>query len=98
MNFLTRFIHDLKGRHYARLASKLRCDLTEYVLAEENRIAICRHRASWHFTQSTSPAALAAREKSGGPMRPAFHLDGSDPPLRQTKQITSFNGGFEEKP
>lgn len=51
-NYLAIFFHRLKGRHYARRASILRRDLTEYVIAEESRITALLHRAAWHFTQS----------------------------------------------
>jgi hypothetical protein len=48
MNALLRLLHRICGRHHARLAARLQRDLTEYVLAEESRIAVRLHRAAWH--------------------------------------------------
>jgi hypothetical protein len=52
MNSISRFIHNIRGWRYVRIASRLQCDLTEHVLTEETRIAICLHRAIWHLAQS----------------------------------------------
>jgi hypothetical protein len=52
MNALLRFLHRICGRHQARLAARLQRDLTEYVLAEESRIAVRLHRAAWHHARA----------------------------------------------
>ena len=52
MNPLSRFIHRVKARRYARLAALLQRSLTEYVLVEESRISVYLHRAGWHLARS----------------------------------------------
>ncbi|HEY8899756.1 MAG TPA: hypothetical protein VIM61_05040 [Chthoniobacterales bacterium] len=52
MNPISRFIHRVKARRYARLAALLQRNLTEYVLVEESRISVYLHRAGWHMARS----------------------------------------------
>ena len=51
MEKFIRWLHKLRGRHYFRLAARMQRDLHEHVLVEENRIAVCLHRAAWHRSQ-----------------------------------------------
>lgn len=61
-NHLGNYLHRLKGRHYARRASILRRDLTEYVISEESRITVLLHRAAWHFTRGRMASIESASD------------------------------------
>jgi hypothetical protein len=76
-----RLFHRWRAHRYARLAERSQRDLTEYVLAEENRITRLLHRAGWHFSQ-------AQRSGRSHRERPLLHHSASRTMLKDGDRLT----------